>query len=169
MAGLVTAAEVKTLLGVDVEQQHLAMAHADVDRLGGIDLDDASTLSRVKARDIKHVKWAIAYQAAWLSSQIDIHARMDVAEISGSSSDGGIKVRDELTQVLAPLARSALERLSWKHRRTTAVTSRTRLEGPIRTSAEITIHTDPVDTLDQLPNALRDAGPWAEKPDRIVW
>lgn len=168
MASLVTIAEVKSTLGVDVEQHHLTMAHADVDRLSGVDLDDESVMSRVRPRDLKHIKWAIAWQAAWLSSQIEIHARMDVAEISGSSSDGGIKTRDELTQILSPQARSCLERLSWKKRRTTAVpaSSRPRLEGPICTSADVTIHTDPVDTYAQLPNALRDAGPWAEAPDR---
>lgn len=167
MNNLVTAAEIKNLLGVEVEPHHLAMAHADVDRLAGVDLDNTAVVGRIRSRDLKHIKWAITYQAAWLSAQIEIHARMDVSEISGSSSDGGIVTRDELTQILSPQARSALERLSWKRRRTTPVPmSRRRLEGPIRTSAEVTIHTDPVDTLDQLSNALRDAGPWAEKPDR---
>lgn len=167
MADLVTVAEIKTLLKVDVEAHHLAMAHADVDRLAGVDLDDADVVARVKARDLKLIKWAIAYQAAWLSTQIEVHARMDVAEISGSSSDGGIKTRDELTQILSPQSRSALERLSWKRKRTTGIPERRpRLEGPIHTSADVTIHTDPVDTYAQLSNALRDAGPWAEAPDR---
>jgi hypothetical protein len=170
MADLVTIAEVKNLLGVDVLAHHVSMAHADVDRLGGIDLEDTAVVARIRARDLKNIRWAIAYQAAWLSTQIDVHARMDVAEISGSSSDGGIKIRDELTQILAPLARSALERLSWKTRRTTLIPKRrTKLEGPLTTTADVTIHTDPIDTYDQLANALRDAGPWAESPDRPAW
>jgi hypothetical protein len=169
MTEIVTAAEVKTLLGVDVESHHLAMAHADVDRLGGVDLDDANVVARVKPRDLKQLKWAIAYQAAWLSSQIEVHARMDVTQITGSSSDGGITVRDELTQILSPQARSALERVSWKTKTTKTVPRRRpRLEGPLYTTADITIHTDPVDTYAQLSNALHDAGPWAEAPDRAT-
>ena len=169
MTDLVTVAQVKTLLDVDVAQHHIAMAHADVERIGGVDLDDADQVSRIKTRDLKLIKWAIACQAAWLSTQIDIHARMDVSQISGSTSDGGITARDELTLTLAPLARSSLERLSWKTKTTKAIPRRRRrLEGPLRTTAEVTIHTDPVDTYAQLPNALRDAGPWAEAPDRRV-
>lgn len=167
MADLVTVAQVKTLLGVDVAQQHIAMAHADVERLAGIDLDDTDVVARVRRHDMKLLKWAITYQAAWLSTQIDIHARMDVAVISGSSSDGGVTPRDELAQILSPQARSNLERLSWKTKTTKHFPrKRPRLEGPLRTSAEVTVHTDPIDTYAQLPNALRDAGPWAEKPDR---
>lgn len=167
MTELVTVAQVKSLLGVDVTQQHLAMAHADVDRIGGVDLDNPDVISRMKPRDLKLVRWAITYQAAWLSEQIDIHARMDVGRISGSSSDGGITNRDELTQILSPHARSNLERVSWKTKTTKSIPRRRpRLEGPLRTSAEVTIRTDPVDTYAQLPNALRDAGPWSESNDR---
>ena len=167
---LVTTAQVMTLIGAEVTDQNIAEAEADVDRIAGIDLDDPAVVDQLKPRDRKLLRWAVMYQAAWRSTQIDMHSRLDVLEVSGSTSDGSIKARDELTLQLAPLCRSNLERISWKRRRTTRLgsTRSTRPAGPITTAADVTIHTDPVDTYAQLPNALRDAGPWAEAPDRPV-
>lgn len=167
---LVTVAQVKTFIGVDVTEAHIAEAEADVDRIGGIDLDVAEVVDQLTPRDRKLLRWAVMYQAAWRSEQIDMHARLDVVEISGATSDGSVKARDELTLQLAPLCRSNLERVSWKRpRRTRLSAARShRPAGPITTAADVTINTDPVDTYAQLPNALRDAGPWAEAPDRPV-
>jgi hypothetical protein len=161
---LVTEAQVMTLVGVEVTAQHIAEAEADVDRIAGIDLDDADQVAQLNARDLKLLKWALIYQSAWLSTQIDMHARLDVVEISGATSDGSVKARDELTLQLAPRCRSNLERISWKRKRTVRLpAARGRdTRGPITTSADVTIHTDGVDTYAQLPNALRDAGIWGE-------
>jgi hypothetical protein len=166
---LVTIAQIKTLLDVDVEQRHILEAEADVDRVAGIDLDDADAVGRLRPRDLKLLKWAITYQAAWLSTQIDRHARLDVIEISGATSDGGIKTRDELTLTLAPLCRSNLERISWKTKSSKRLPStRARAErfGLLTTASNVTINHDPVDTYAQLGNAMTDQGPWAEAPDR---
>jgi hypothetical protein len=166
---LVTIAQIKTLVGVDVTQQNIVEAEADVDRVAGIDLDDAGQVGRLRDRDLKLLKWAVTYQAAWLSTQIDRHARLDVVEISGATSDGGIKTRDELTLQLAPLCRSNLERISWKTKSSKRLPS-TRARGErfelLTTASNVTINHDPVDTYAQLGNALTDEGPWAEAPDR---
>lgn len=166
---LVTIAQIKTMLDIDVEQRHIVEAEADVDRVAGIDLDDADQVGRLRDRDLKLLKWAIVYQAAWLSTQIDRHSRLDVLEISGPTSDGSIKVRDELTLQMAPLCRSNLERISWK----TKSGKRIRLTrrqadrfAPLTTVSNVTINHDPVDTYAQLGNAMTDSGPWAEAPDR---
>lgn len=166
---LVTIAQIKTLLDVDVEQRHITEAEADVDRVAGIDLDDTVALGRLRLRDLKLLKWAIVYQAAWLSTQIDRHSRLDVLEISGATSDGSIKVRDELTLQLAPLCRSNLERISWKTASNKRLRSANRSVdrfGPLTTASDVTIHHDSVDTYAQLGNAMTDSGPWAEAPDR---
>ena len=166
---LVTTAQVLSLVGVTVTEMDLAQAEADVDRIAGIDLDDPDQVSRLRPRDLKLLKWAITYQAAWRSEQIDLHARLDVTEIPGSANDGGTKSRDELTLQLAPLCRSNLERISWKRKSGKRIgSSRSRGPvGPLHTDAEIHLSTDPIDTPDQLDNALRDAGPfWDEAPDR---
>lgn len=161
---LVTEAQVMTLVGVEVTAQNLLEAHADVDRVAGIDLDDADQVARLKPRDLKLLKWAITYQAAWRAGQIDMHARLDVVEISGATSDGSVKARDELTLQLAPLCRANLERISWKRPRTTKLLAARdrRPRGPITTAADVTIHTDSVDTYAQLDNALSDTGIWGE-------
>lgn len=167
---LVTIAQIKTLLDVDVEQRHIVEAEADVDRVAGIDLDDADQVGRLRDRDLKLLRWAVTYQAAWLSTQIDRHSRLDVVEISGSTSDGGIKVRDELTLTLAPLCRSNLERISWKTRsgkRLPSTRARGDRLGLLTTASNVTINHDPVDTYAQLGNALTDEGPWAEASDRL--
>jgi hypothetical protein len=166
---LVTIAQIKTLLDVDVEQRHIVEAEADVDRVAGIDLDDADQVGRLRPRDLKLLKWAITYQAAWLATQIDRHSRLDVLEISGATSDGSIKVRDELTLQMAPLCRSNLERISWKtasNKRLRSARRSTDRFGPWTTASNITVNHDSVDTYAQLANARTDSGPWAEAPDR---
>lgn len=166
---LVTAAQVKTLLDVDVTEVNLTEAHMDVDRVAGIDLDEQDQVNGLRPRDLKLLRWAVAYQAAWRSTQIDMHARLDVVEISGSTSDGSVKARDELTLQLAPLCRANLERISWKTKSTKVLpsTGRARGVGLITVATDIAISTNPMDTPDQLPNALVDGGPyWGEAPDR---
>lgn len=166
---LVTVDQVQDLLGVTVTEVDLTEAHMDVDRVAGIDLDDQAQVDGLRPRDLKLLKWAITYQAAWRSTQIDMHARLDVIEISGSTSDGSVKARDELTLQLAPLCRANLERISWKTKATKVLPSTGRRAplGLITAATDVMISTNPMDTPDQLANALVDGGPyWGEAPDR---
>lgn len=66
-------------------------------------------------RDAYWLQQAVAYQAAWLAPTPDYLERNDVKQVSqdGASASGGA---DWMT--LAPLARKAVKRLSWRGTRT---------------------------------------------------
>lgn len=171
MALTVTPDNVAALTGVTVTEQKIAEALAQIDLHAGADLYDDDVIGRLSPINLRRVSQAVCYQAAWLSNQIDVYARMDVAEIAGDTSNGGITPRDELTIRLAPLARSCLERCSWRTRSTTVMAAtRKRARGQLIFPQHEDTHVsyDPMDTPDQLPNALVDGGDyWGTPVDRL--
>lgn len=74
------------------------------------DADDDQT-----AKTLKTLKYATAYQAAWMKTQIDVTARMDVASLSQDGVSFTPSTDD--SQLLAPLAARWLGRLPWKRSR----------------------------------------------------
>lgn len=171
MALLVTIANVQALTGVDVTADKIEQALAQVDLHAGADLYDDDVVGRLSPRNLRRVSQAVCYQAAWLKDQIDVYSRLDVSEIAGSTTNGGVTPRDELTIRLAPLARSCLERCSWRTRKTSVMAAtRKRALGTLVTPLHSDTHIsyDPMDTPDQLPNALIDGGDyWGTPTDRL--
>lgn len=171
MALLVTVANVQALTGTTVTAQKISEALAQIDIHAGADLFDDEVIGRLSPRNLRLVQQAVCYQAAWLSTQIDVYSRLDVAEIAGATSNGGVTPRDELTIRLAPLARSCLERCSWRTRKTTPMlATRKRARGQLLFPLHEDTHVshDPMDTLGQLPNALIDGGDyWGEPTESL--
>lgn len=162
MASLVTPQEAQVVHGVVVTQDQIDMAQIDVDIVAEIDLDDVDQVGRLTDRDLKLIRYAISYQAAWRKSQIALTERTDVTEIAGSASDGGVKLRDELSLILAPMTRACLSRVSWKKRRTMPDRTRGAGSGGYVAPRGVVVSTDPCDNPGQADNFERDAGPWAE-------
>ncbi len=171
MSLLVTIANVAALTGVTVTEQKVAEALAQVDLHAGADLFDDDVVGRLSPVNLRRVSQAVCYQAAWLSTQVDVYSRIDVSEIAGDTSNGAITPRDELALRLAPLARSCLERCSWRTRSTAVMAAtRKRTQGqlvfPLHEDTHVSC--DPMDTPDQLPNALIDGGDyWGEPIERL--
>ncbi len=159
---LVTPQEAQVVTGVLPTQDQVEQAQLDVDLLADIDLDDTDQVGRLTDRDAKLIKWAICHQAAWRKDQVDLAGRTDVSEIAGAASDGGVKLRDELSLVLAPMARKCLERVSWKRKRTTPDRTRATGSGDYTAPRGVTVSTSPCDNPGQQENFERDDGPWAE-------
>jgi hypothetical protein len=83
------------------------------------------------ARDFGWVQRAVAYQAAWVSGQLDLMRRRATSELvqdgmRTKNSDGTGTWR-EWTVTLGPLAARALKNLSWKTRRQEETGHRVRL------------------------------------------
>jgi len=114
--------DVDDLTGKDVSTAELAMAQAVIE-LHVARTDDTPT-EALSARDLKWLKRAVAYQAAWMTEQPDIFTRTDMDENTALLQDG-VDARnlpaDAMT--LAPLARRAVRRLSWKQSRSIHVES----------------------------------------------
>ena len=107
-----TEAETLALTGVTVSAALLAQAQGVIELFAGITEANDSELT---AANIRMLRVAVAYQAAWMDGQIDVTTRTDVAQVQ---QDGAtVKPLGADALILAPLARRALDRLSWLRKR----------------------------------------------------
>lgn len=73
----------------------------------------------LKARDLRMLKMATAYQAGWLAGQPDVMSRLDIKSVNQDGMAFDPAHRDAL--VLSPLAQRCLARLSWRRNRSVPI------------------------------------------------
>ena len=107
-----SAADVLALTGETVTDPQVAMAQGIVELFAGTDEDADADQS---ARALKCLKRAVAYQAGWMNTQIDLFARLEVTTLS----QDGVSLQPATVdaQLLAPLAGRWLDRLPWRRSR----------------------------------------------------
>lgn len=109
-----TAEDVKALTGVVLTSEEgetpaeLIQAEAVISLKLGVIPGEAP---RIGGRDGHFIRSAVAYQAAWLRDQPDLFTRLDVDALS---QDGQSVTPRGDGLVLAPLAKLALRRVSWR-------------------------------------------------------
>jgi hypothetical protein len=114
---------VRQVTGVDVTDADLGQAQPVIDLYSNVTV---AASGDVKSGDLYRLRLALAYQCAWQSQQIDTHSRIDVSYLEQDAvrvsflSDGGDGSRNDAL-ILAPLAKRAIERLSWKRSRSVRV------------------------------------------------
>lgn len=108
----VTVAQALDLIGKTVTDADIAEAQPIIELFSGTSpAADADQTSRT----LRTLAYAVSYQAAWMATQIDTEARVDVNQIS---QDGvSVTMQHEDAQLLAPLAKRWLDRLPWKSSR----------------------------------------------------
>lgn len=104
------ATDITNVAEVTVEQ--ISAASVVIEIYGGV---TTATTATLKPRDLRLIKYAVAYQAVWQRDQIDFLNRMDVDNVN----QDGIEYSkgNEDAHILAPLARQCLLRLSWRRTR----------------------------------------------------
>ena len=108
-----TIVDVTTLTGKTVTQQQRDQAAATIElHCGAIESVERPDVS---GRDLYWLKLAVSYQAAWLAAQPDLFERNDVASAAQDGESANFRPD---AHTLAPLARKALKRLSWRGPRT---------------------------------------------------
>lgn len=113
-----TPTDVEEVTGVVVTDAQLARAQTMIEMRVGRTAEVTASL-RVSA--LRWLRLAVAYQAAWMTSQPDLFTR---TAVEGVSQDGAsAKFRSADSQTLAPLALRALKRLGWKGTRSVSVDS----------------------------------------------
>jgi hypothetical protein len=111
-----TAQDVYTIAKATVTDDLVAQAGAniDVECARPYDVFVAGVpnggVSQISTLDLYWLKLACAYQAAWIPSQPDLYARTDVKQIGRGT--GSLQLSDTAL-VIAPLAKRALNRVSW--------------------------------------------------------
>ncbi len=108
----VTAARALELIGETVTDADLARAQPIIELYAGTSPDANADLT---ARTVRALEYAVSYQAAWMATQVDTTARVDVTTLS---QDGvGVTMAHDDAQLLAPLAKRWLDRLPWRRSR----------------------------------------------------
>ncbi|WP_445520440.1 hypothetical protein [Streptomyces sp. NEAU-174] len=107
-----TPQQVIDTTGVTVTWAQLVQAQAAVEVFSNRIYADTP---RMRTRDVYWLGKAVAYQAAWLVGQYDVSTRLDSSQVQ---QDGVVASLDAKAMVLAPMAKWALQRVSWMRSRT---------------------------------------------------
>lgn len=111
-----TAAETLTYTGITVTDAEVEQAQAMVEMFADVTEDANANMS---SKNLRLLKMAVAYQAAWITEHPDVFTHVDVSTML---QDGLQFVSGhENAFVLAPMARRAIARLSWRRNRSIKV------------------------------------------------
>jgi len=105
-----TEADVLAITEVTVTEAKVTQAQYQIELFSGVTEE-----YEIRPRDLRFLRLAVAYQAAWLKGQIDVTTRTDVE--SFTQDEMSAKYANKEAAVLAPLARQSIKRLSWKTNR----------------------------------------------------
>jgi hypothetical protein len=107
-----TVAETLTYTGITVGQDNIDAAQAMVELFADVTEDSNANIS---SKNLRLLKMAVAYQAAWMTDHPDVFTNVDVStmlqdglQFTNAHANAGI---------LAPLAKRAIDRLSWRRNR----------------------------------------------------
>lgn len=107
-----TEAEVLALTGRTVTAEQVAQAQAIIELFADTTPDaDADQTTRT----LRLLNRAVAWQAAWMATQIEVDARVDVQTLSQDGTS--TQFANDDAQLLAPLAARCLNKLPWKRSR----------------------------------------------------
>ncbi|MGW5175900.1 hypothetical protein ACWERY_16250 [Streptomyces sp. NPDC004082] len=120
-----TAQQVTDTTGVTVTDAQLARAQAAIEVFSNRIYPDQD---RMRTRDLYWLGQAVAYQAAWQAGQFGLETRLDATQIQQDQVSSTL-TGDGL--VLAPMARRALNRVSWMRSRTVHIRSAIEGAGPV--------------------------------------
>lgn len=120
-----TVADVLTFTGKTVDDGQVMQGNATIElHIGRTYLEMMSTPDggqvKLGRRDLEWLRRACAYQIAWLTAQPDVFTRLDMDALA--STGRPIQLKDRAL-TLAPLARKALERVSWLRTRSLHIRS----------------------------------------------
>lgn len=105
-----TKDDVKSVTGKTVTDADVALATSGIELTTGLIAEVARP--DITRRDLYWLRQAVCFQAAWVADAPDYLERNDVAAASADGQSANGQHGDWL--ILAPLARRALKRLSWR-------------------------------------------------------
>jgi hypothetical protein len=118
MATWASPSETLAYTRISVSQDNLDAAQAMIELFADVVYNqtvDASGGALIGAKNLRLLKMATAYQAAWMTEHPDLFTHTDIQSIN---QDGIFYVHQhENSYLIAPMARRALRRLSWMRQR----------------------------------------------------
>jgi len=106
-----TTENIVNTTGMTVTDQQLAQAQALVEVFSDTTID-ASDAGNISAKNLRLLRLAVCYQAAWITQHPDAFTNVDLTNFNQDQVSGTLAHANAL--VLAPLAKRCIDRLSWK-------------------------------------------------------
>lgn len=125
-----TVEQVEALTNTTVTEDELAMAQGIIELYSGA----TEAMTDISARDLRHLRMAVAYQAKWMRDNPELFGRVGVSSFSqdglsfalGTSNSAGRQAEtDQL--VLSIMSKQALKFLSWRGSKSISLSLGTRL------------------------------------------
>lgn len=109
-----TTSDTLSYTGITVSQDTLDSAQAMVELFADV-TEASSDDGLISTKNLRLLRLAVAYQAAWMTNQPDLFTRSDV----GLMTQDGISFTSPHANsgILAPMAKRAIDRLSWRRNR----------------------------------------------------
>lgn len=112
MTAWALTADVVAVTGQSATAGSLALAQSMVEIFAGT-TEASSDAGLISARNLNHLRKAVAFQAVWLDAHPDV---LEVMDVRGISQDGlSAEYAHAWAHLCAPLARMSIMRLTWKH------------------------------------------------------
>lgn len=105
-----TTQQILDVTGAAVSDRDRLIAVASLETMLG--LIEGASRPNMTDRDKHFLKLALAYQAAFVKDNPDLFSRLDVTSASQDGQSANFRNPD--AHILAPLARKAIRRLSWR-------------------------------------------------------
>ena len=115
MTDWATVEDVKSLTKIVVVPDDIEPAQAIIELMAGT-TTNASDRHLISTYNLRMLKWAVAYQAAWMSQHPDVFTNVDVSQVSEGRFGVSGTPGNENAFLVAPLALRCLRRLSWWNR-----------------------------------------------------
>lgn len=144
-----TVQECADITGVTVTAAQLALAQATVETYANR-IQSTTFDASCSARDLGWLKRSVAWQAAWLTEQVDFTTRSSYDELAQDNTQHVVGADSQL--MLAPMAARTLKNLSWKGSRTVRIVPTSVRRGESRSVV------DPL--MDYTQEANDDAHAW---------
>jgi hypothetical protein len=106
-----TTSDVLTYTGLNVTAAQVEQAQAVIEVFADT-TTDASDAGNVSPKNLRLLKLAVAYQTAWITQHPDAFTNVDLTNFNQDQVSGTLAHANAL--ILAPLAKRAIDRLSWK-------------------------------------------------------
>lgn len=121
MTAWATISEVLSYTRISVEQEDLDSAQVMIEIFADVVYGQTAQIS---TKNLRLLKMAVAYQAAWMTEHPDLFTHTDIQSIN---QDGIFYVHQhENSYLLAPMARRCIKRLSWNRNKNIKIRPSTR-------------------------------------------
>lgn len=106
-----TVSNVLTYTGFTATEAQLTQAQAVIEMFADT-TTDASDAGNISPKNLRLLKLAVSYQAAWITQHPDAFTNIDLTNFNQDQVSGTLAHANAL--ILAPLAKRCIDRLSWK-------------------------------------------------------